>query len=110
MPEQSSEKNSESRITQVLYKQISLIVGVVAFTISIFVGLTTVSQDNGLKIALIQKDVDVILNNHLSHLRIEIDEIKEDIRGNSATLNQLTIDVEKLITLVEAHMEGMNNR
>ncbi len=93
--------NGETRITNIIYKQVTLIVAIVAVVFSLITWVMAPRQAQELEIALIQKDIKTILNNDLVHMEVILNEIKEDVDSHDEQLRSIDIKLAEVLTLLK---------
>lgn len=99
--ESQNSNGGTNKIRKVLFKEISLLVVIIGFVIGIFVFITEPDSKMKQDIALIQKSIDIIENNHLKHIQEAIEKEQKRNDKQDEVLQKINLDVMEIITLIK---------
>lgn len=92
--------NNESKIRKILRHEFTTVILMVSIVVTVIFFI--IGPDNKLQqdVALINKDIEYIKNNHLMHIQYDITDIKDDIYIYDQKLNSINIKLERVLTLL----------
>jgi len=97
----NSNNGNGEKFRKMLFNEVSLIVAICGVVIGILLFFTKPSTENQQSIALIEQRLDVIENNHLTHLQNGLSEIKDDCNEMDDKINELDKKIERILTILE---------
>ena len=99
------------KIRKVLFNEFSLVASVVAIAIGIILFIVRPDAEMKQDVALIKKDINLILINHLPHIQASLEEHHIDdvarsqantdrIEENRETIGEINIKLERILTIL----------
>ena len=93
--------NNQSSNIKTIGKLVGGTMSIVLVTIAIYAFITTPDTEIKESVRLIQKDIEVIEENHLGHIQQELEEQKEWNERVDARLNSIDYNLGKILGLLE---------
>lgn len=97
-------KENNSKIRAIYENDVVFVIRILTFVFGVIAAFFWIKYDIG----IMQKDIDIIRTNELVHIQASINENKEDIKENKDTIQKINLNIEKILTILEAN-EGANH-
>jgi hypothetical protein len=96
-----------SHIKKVLYNEVAFVVAIVGVAFGVINWIYSPAKQMDKDISLIQKDIAVINNNHLTHLQNYAEEIK-NMRGDGDRQEEQIILMDKKLDVIIYRLDEIN--
>src|SRR3990167_2198582 len=97
----TQDKLEDTAIRKVLFNEVSLFISVTGFILIGFLYLTNPVNKIEKQIISIQKDIDTISQNELSHIQSAIADVKIQQSDNTKKINEIDKKIERILTILE---------
>ena|SRR3990167_102268 len=97
----SQNKLNETAIRKVIFNEVSLLISITGFILAGFLYLTNPVNKIEKQIISIQKDIDTISQNELSHIQGAINDVKVQQSENTKKINEIDKKIERILTILE---------
>ena len=97
----SQNKLNETAIRKVIFNEVSLLISITGFILAGFLYLTNPVNKIEKQIISIQKDIDTISQNELSHIQGAINDVKVQQSENVKKINEIDKKIERILTILE---------
>lgn len=94
---------TENKITYVLYRQVSLIIGVISLAIAVYIGLTSQTYGNKLQILSLEYKINTLLTNDIPHLQALLDQMSSRYEISQNKVIEMDKKLDRVIILLEEH-------
>ena len=88
-------------VKNILYKEVKLIIYIITMVVTVLSFLFKPVYSLQGDVLLMQKDIQTIESNHLTHIQTSIAEIKKENSLQTESINNLNINVAELKTLLQ---------
>ena len=100
--------HQDSQVRKVLYNEVAFAVAIIGMAFGVINWIYSPAKQMDKDISLIQKDVAIINNNHLTHLQNYAEEIK-NMKGDDRQEQQI-IDMDKKLDLILYKLDEYTKR
>ena len=97
----TQDKLDDTAIRRVLFNEVSLFISITGFILVGFLYLTNPLNKIEKQIISIQKDIDTISKNELSHIQNSIADVKIQQSENVKKINEIDKKIERILTILE---------
>ena len=97
----TQDKLDDTAIRRVLFNEVSLFISITGFILVGFLYLTNPVNKIEKQIISIQKDIDTISKNELSHIQNSIADVKIQQSENVKKINEIDKKIERILTILE---------
>ncbi len=103
-----SKDGQENSFRKYLYNEVTAVVALVAVTFGVVNWVNNPAKEMEKNIALIQKDIEIINTNHITHIQdilLQIKDIKEKEIIQDTEIKTVELEVRETLTLLKQHIK-----